>query len=138
MHRRLVTVFLKNIPGAEDQIIKLGQWDKIFDQWGPAFRALAQADRSHLCQAADWPGNSFANRFDAGDKRRRHRAHSNEQNSELAIWLGDWRPFLQHTLFSFILSGIRCAPALDRKAYSSESVNSCWILLNVVAGLLFR
>src|SRR5262245_66180566 len=113
MHRRLVTVLFKNIPGPEDQVVELSQWHEVLDQRRPSLGALAQTDGSHLRQTADGSGDPTANRFDARDERGRHRAHSDEKNAELAFGVGDWRAFLQHVSFSFVTG---CYFAFEREA----------------------
>src|SRR5262245_53210165 len=129
MHRRLVTVLFKNIPGAEDQVVELGQWHKVLDQRRSSVGAFPQTDCPHLCQTADGSGDSLTDRFDARNERGRHGAHSDEKNAELAFGISNRRAFLQHGSFSYrerLLVCIRAGrvPGGDRK-FLRDLAESC-------------
>ena len=57
---------MEDIPGAEDDILKLRERDKILDLRCPVFSPFAQADRPHLRQAAGRVLKPELDRLDAG------------------------------------------------------------------------
>ena len=74
--RRLVGVVGEDVPAAEDEVLEPGERHEVLDQRGAVVRPLAEADGPHLRQAADGLGEAAPDRLDAGDERRRHRAHA--------------------------------------------------------------
>src|SRR5579863_3502843 len=78
-------VVLKNIPAGEDQIVEPGQGYELFDLGRTRIGALAQANRSHLCERADGLGDSLADGFDAGHEGGCHCTHTRDHDTELAL-----------------------------------------------------
>ena len=80
-----VGVVLENIPAAYFQIVDSGQRHEILDCGATAFRALSQANSTKLGQRPDRLCQSPFDCFQPGDERGRHRAHTGDQNPQLAL-----------------------------------------------------
>ena len=80
----LVDVVFENVPAGEDDVVQIGERNKILDQWRLVVGALAQADGAHLRERADGLGKAAADSFNAGDHRGGHGAQSDHHHSQLA------------------------------------------------------
>ena len=89
--RRLVSVVLENVPAAEDEIFRVRQRHKFFDQRRAPFRALAQADRAHLRQRADRTRFVSADQLDSRHECSADGAHSGGQDAQSSLGGDDFR-----------------------------------------------
>ena len=81
-----------------------GQRDDVADFRRTALGPLAEADRAHLRERADWLREAFANGEDAGDGGGADRAESDEQNAEFPCRFCDfWRIFHDLELYHQVL-----------------------------------
>ena len=85
IRRRFVHVVFENVPAGEDQVVESGERDEFLDLGRAAVGALAQAHGAHLGERSDRLGEPFADGFDAGDERGRHRAHARDHDAEFAL-----------------------------------------------------
>src|SRR5258708_22585890 len=81
----LVSVILEKIPAGENQIVKIGQGDKLLNFWRMVIGALAEADGTELRQRTNRRRLAFANQLHAGHKCRGHRSHSRQQDPKLSL-----------------------------------------------------
>ena len=92
-HARLagggIHIVFKNVPAGEDQIVKLRQRDKIFNQRRAAIGALAQAYGRHLGQGTDRGGEATAHGFHASHECGGDRAHPGNHDSKFALGRGN-------------------------------------------------
>ena len=82
--RGRVGVVRNRIPGAEHDVVELGERNEILDQRRTILGALAEADRRHLRERADRLGVAAANALDAGHERRGDSAEPRRENAKLA------------------------------------------------------
>ena len=80
----LVGVVGEGVPGAEDDVVEVGQRHEVLDQRHAVVGALAEADRAHLGQRADGLAGAAPGVLDAGDEGRRDGAEADEQDAEPA------------------------------------------------------
>ena len=80
-----VHVVFEDVPAGEDQVVQTGQGNEFLDLGEAAFGALTEADGAHLGERADRARNTLAYGFDAGDKGRRHRAHSGDHDPQFSF-----------------------------------------------------
>jgi len=83
--RRIVGAVGENIPGRKDDIIQIGEGDKILDFREAVVRALAEADGAHLGERSDRLGQSLAHQFHSGYDRGRNCAQTDEHNTEFPL-----------------------------------------------------
>ena len=81
----LIRVVRHGIPGAEHQVVQVGQRHELLDQRRASLRPLAEPDGPHLGQGADRLGLAAADQFDTGDEGGGHRAQPDTQHTELAL-----------------------------------------------------
>ena len=84
-----IAVFFEDVPAAKHEVVQCGERHRVLDLWRAAFRALAQADGSHLGERADGPRQPFANRIDAGNGGGAHGPEADQQNAQFALGWGD-------------------------------------------------
>ena len=80
-----VHVVFEDVPAGEDQVVEPGERNEFLHLGRAAVGALAEADGAHLRERSDGLGEAFADRFDAGDEGRGHRAHARDHDAELAF-----------------------------------------------------
>ena len=93
IHRRVVTVFLENIPAAEHQVFERGQGHEVFDLRRVVIGALAQADGVQLRDGSDRLRQSLLDGFHAGNEGCGDRAHAGNQDAEFSVGWFDFRAF---------------------------------------------
>ena len=81
---RLVDVVFKNSQPVKTMSFKIGQRNKILDQWRLVVGALAQADGAHLRQRTDRLGQSAAHGLNAGDHCGGHGAQAHHHYAQFA------------------------------------------------------
>src|SRR5688572_28571961 len=86
----------KDVPGAEAQVVELGQGHEVRDLGVAVLGALAEADGAHLGQRADrlLVAESATHGFDASDDGGGDGAQPRQQNSERALRRTDIGAFL--------------------------------------------
>ncbi len=80
----IVGVVGEYVPATEDQVVELGEGNKVLDEGRAPFGALAEANGAHLRQRANGLAESGFNGFHAGDNGGGHGAHTRHENAELA------------------------------------------------------
>ena len=81
----LVDVVFEDVPAGEDDVVQIGERNKILDQRRLVVGALAQADGAHLRERADGLGKPAANGFNAGNHRGGDGAQADDHYSQLAL-----------------------------------------------------
>ena len=85
MRGAFVDVVFEDVPAGKDDVVQVGERNKILDQRRLVVGALAQADGAHLGERADGLGQSASHSFNAGDHRGGHGAQSDNHHSQLAL-----------------------------------------------------
>ena len=84
LDRRFVGVVGDGVPRAEYQLVELCQLGEVAYQRSPLFGPLAEADGRHLGDRAKRPTCPTPDVFDTGNKCRRHRSQTNQQDAKFA------------------------------------------------------
>src|SRR5437870_6263357 len=88
--RCLICRIRENIPSAKNQIFQPGQLNEVFYHRYAVICALAEANRSHLCQTSDRLGNAGLDSFNTGDKCRAYRSQAYEQHAQFSLCRRDF------------------------------------------------
>ena len=89
MQRRFISVFLKDIPGAEYEVVKTCQRDELADQRHTIVRALAEPYGSHLGERSYRLRYPSLDRLDPCDEGRAHGSETDQQHTEPASGISD-------------------------------------------------
>ena len=81
----VVGVGLVRVPGAEDDVVEVGERDEVLDQRHVVVGALAEADGAHLRERADGVAFAALGELDAGDERGGDGAEADAEDPELAL-----------------------------------------------------
>ncbi len=73
----------KNIPAAKNDVVQVGQGDKILHQGLTVFGPFAQPDVAHLGEAANRQPQAGTDRMHASDEGGRDRTHTGSKDSQL-------------------------------------------------------
>src|ERR1700730_8056999 len=94
MQCRFIGRVWKDVPGAENEVLKFRERQEILNQGYSIIGPLSQANRSHLCETSDGLSDAFLDSFDSGNECRTHRAQADQQNAELTLCGSDFCPLL--------------------------------------------
>ena len=96
----LIASLVVNVPPTEDQVAEAGQRNKVLYEGSSFLRPFSQSNGSHLGQGTKWPGVIVFNGLHSSNKGGCHGTYTRNQNSQLALGLGNLSTFLNHVRLS--------------------------------------
>ena len=123
--RRLVGVVGEGVPGAEDDVVEVGERHEVLDQGRAVVGALAEADGAHLGERADRPGAAAPRVLDARDEGRGDGAEADEQDAQPSVAGAIWWACAVDEIFGFqgdtSLSGERDQRLLPLRRHAARA-----------------